>query len=175
MLEVCNIGVVVVQYYLSWLQTTEGVTCRGLVNDSYPLSAQGFGVCNILVYYSSSQGCMNILLQSGCLPATSLEWLLPWAWLTDLQLSIYSCPGLVALGKSAPKLLQSQSSKNLQKILLDKQVTDNIPLRLPAPCKGWLPSNNLSGIWERGEGDHFLGVPPVSLFVRLMFQVWCTD
>ena len=70
MLEVCNIGVVVVQYYLSWLQTTEGVTCRGLVNDSYPLSAQGFGVCNFLVFYSSSQ--------TGLPEYFTLEWLLAW-------------------------------------------------------------------------------------------------
>ena len=40
---------------------------------------------------------MNILLETGYLPE---------AWLTDFQSSRYSFPGLVALGKSAPKLLQ---------------------------------------------------------------------
>ena len=34
----------------------------------------------------------------------------------------------------------------------------SIPLRLPAPYKGWLPSNNLSGITE-GEGGGRRSLP----------------
>ena len=80
MLEVCNIGVVVVQYYLSWIKTREEETCKG------SLSPKTWWCYEILPKY--------FMLEVGNIGVVVVQYFLSWLQTTEGV----TCRGLVNVG-----------------------------------------------------------------------------